>query len=232
MICVESAASIVPTPRYDLIVFDLDGTLIDSRHDLANAVNDMLSAVHATPLPLETIVPMIGEGARVLVERALRAAAVSPPESEALAKFLASYERRMLELTQCYPGVESMLMTLAQRTTLAVLTNKPLGPTHRLLEHFGLAAHFRGVIGGDGPFPRKPDPEGLLSLAERFGVETSRTLMVGDSPVDAETARRAGVACCLVAYGFGYLGRRGDQEEAADVGVVERSIDLIPFCMG
>ena len=188
-----------------LVVFDLDGTLIDSRRDLAESTNEMLSSYGATPLPLDDVARMVGEGARVLVQRALEAAGLDPEEPDALNRFRGIYDRRLLLHTRPYNGIERVVRVLGMRHTLAVLTNKPAAPSERLLEAFGLASFFRRVIGGDSTFARKPDPEGLRALMSEFGSGPRHTWLVGDSMIDVETARRAGARMCVALYGFGHL---------------------------
>lgn len=191
-----------------LLVFDLDGTLIDSRRDLADSTNDVLESYGADALPVERITSMIGEGARVLVARALEAAGLDAPVPEALDRFRLAYDRRLVQHTRPYEGIPELLDHLAGRALLAVLTNKPEAPTERLLEAFSLRSRFRWVIGGDSTFLRKPDPAGLDHLIARAGVPRARVLFVGDSMIDVDTARRAGVRLCAVLYGFGRA--RGD----------------------
>jgi phosphoglycolate phosphatase len=190
-----------------LIVFDLDGTLIDSKRDLAESTNEMLSAYGAEPLPMDAVMGFVGEGAGMLVRRALRAAGRQPDLGEAIARFREIYDRRLLLHTRPYPGVPEMLQALAARARLAVLTNKPERPARQILEAFDLGSHFTRIIGGDGAFPRKPDPSALTHLMDESGDVASSTLVVGDSMIDVETARNAGVPICLVLYGFG--SRRG-----------------------
>jgi len=191
-----------------LIVFDLDGTLVDSSLDLANSTNDMLQSYGAPALPTAAIVAMVGEGARVLVERALAASGLAPaipPIDEALDRFRSNYDRRLVEHTRPYPGIVDVVQAAARRAPVAVLTNKPEAPTRRLLEAFDLAPSCRWVIGGDSGFPRKPDPTSLLHLMREANAAIDATLVVGDSMIDVETARRAGVRVCVARYGFGYL---------------------------
>jgi phosphoglycolate phosphatase len=188
-----------------LVVFDLDGTLVDSRLDLANSVNEMLEGFGARPLPVGEVAAMVGEGARVLVRRALAAADRDVPIDEALSRFRLVYDRRLLEHTRPYPGVADTVRGAAARAALAVLTNKPTEPARRLLEAFDLAASFTWVVGGDSPFPRKPDPAALRHLMEQAGSSTRTTLMIGDSMIDVETARQGGVRVCVARYGFGDL---------------------------
>lgn len=187
-----------------LVVFDLDGTLIDSRRDLADAANAMIAEHGGLPLPEEAIGDMVGDGAAMLVRRALAAAAVDADPARALERFLALYEDRLLAHTVPYRGVMETLLGLAGRYSLAVLTNKPSHATERILEGLGLAAFFDRVIGGDTPLGRKPDPAGLLSAVRGAGAAPDATLLVGDSHIDLATARAAGTAICLVRYGFGF----------------------------
>jgi phosphoglycolate phosphatase len=187
----------------DLVVFDLDGTLVDSRRDLATATNAMLGDLGGRPLPEEAVAAMVGEGAGVLVRRALAASGLDPESTGALDRFLAHYDERLLDHTRPYPGVAEMLAALRERR-MAVLTNKPAHATERILEGLDLRRYFGAVIGGDSPYGRKPTPAGLAHLASTAGVECARTLLVGDSPVDLATARHAGTRICLCRYGFGY----------------------------
>jgi phosphoglycolate phosphatase len=190
-------------PTFSLIVFDLDGTLIDSRRDLAESANEMLAGYGCEPLPVDRVASMVGEGARLLVERACRAAGLAEVPPDALARYLEVYGRRLFDHTRAYPGVGDALVQLSAAATLAVLTNKPLRPAERLLAHFGLAPRVAAVIGGDGEWPRKPDPAALRGLMARFGASPEATCLVGDSWIDAVTARQAGVAFCWARYGFG-----------------------------
>jgi phosphoglycolate phosphatase len=188
-----------------LVVFDLDGTLIDSRRDLADAANALIVERGGEPLPIDRIAAMVGEGAATLVTRALAAAQVDTGHaSAALERFLALYDERLLAHTRLYDGIDEVLRDLARRAALALLTNKPLGATKRILEGLGIASAFQWVLGGDGPHLRKPDPAGLRLIMTSAGETPARTTMVGDSRIDVETARAAGCALCVAAYGFGY----------------------------
>jgi phosphoglycolate phosphatase len=189
----------------DLVVFDLDGTLVDSRADLAQSANAVLAECGRPPLSEEAIGRMVGDGAATLVARAF-AASGCPQPADALARFLSVYNARLLANTRAYDGIDELLETIDRSLTLAVLTNKPLGPTLEILEGLDLARHFSRelIVGGDGPFPRKPDPSALRDLARRVGTEPSRTLMVGDSIIDWRTARAAGAQICIARYGFGF----------------------------
>jgi phosphoglycolate phosphatase len=187
-----------------LAVFDLDGTLVDSRRDLATAANALVVELGGAPLTEEAVGDMVGEGAGMLVKRALSAAGLPPDTPGALTRFLALYDDHLLDCTRPYAGTTAMLQTVGARMPLAVLTNKPQLATERLLEGLDLRGPFAAVVGGDTEHGRKPDPGGLRYLVSRFGVRPEETLMVGDSPIDLETARGAGTRVCLVEYGFGY----------------------------
>lgn len=187
-----------------LFVFDLDGTLVDSQRDIADAANAVLVECGAAALPDVAIAGMVGEGAATLIARAF-AAAQHPRPDDALERFLAAYSTRLLRWTRTYDGITELLATLAPKATLAVLTNKPLDATRSILDGLHLAPYFGDrVLGGDGPLPRKPDAAGLQHLIERCDVTPQRTWMVGDSVVDAKTASNAGARCCVARYGFGF----------------------------
>jgi phosphoglycolate phosphatase len=184
-----------------IIAFDLDGTLIDSARDLANSVGELLESYGAAPLPFEEVVTMVGEGAPLLIRRAMDRAGIDPDAREALARFMKIYDRRLLDHTVPYPGVREVLALSIRRGPLAVLTNKPLGPSIGLLESMGLRGFFARIIGGDSEHGRKPDPAGLLSL-KALGAN-GRLVMVGDSPADWKVAANAGCPFVFARYGFG-----------------------------
>jgi phosphoglycolate phosphatase len=188
-----------------LFVFDLDGTLVDSRRDIADAANALLVSCGAAPMPEERIGGMVGEGAATLVARAFKASGVERP-ADALSRYLAFYDERLLNHTRPYEGIPALLEALGTRAALAVLTNKPLASTRRILDGLDLARHFPpdAVLGGDGPFARKPDPAALLHLVAHAGASAEATMMVGDSAIDWRTARAAGTRVCLARYGFGF----------------------------
>lgn len=185
-----------------LIVFDLDGTLVDSHRDIANTANALVEELGGQRLTHEAVGRMVGEGAALLVARAMEAAGL-PNRPAALTRYLELYDERLLEHTRPYPGVVEALEAAQTHGALAVLTNKPLRPSLRILEGLGLRHFFGAVLGGDGPHPRKPDPSALLQLAAEAGVTPDTTLLVGDSAADHKTARAAGARCCIVRYGFG-----------------------------
>jgi len=188
-----------------LVVFDLDGTLIDSRRDLADAANALIVERGGAPLDVDRIASMVGEGAAKLVMRAMKAANLTRDDLDAaLARFLELYDERLLAHTRLYDGTRDMLEALRARATLAVLTNKPQRPTERILDGLGIAPFFTHVVGGDTAHGRKPDPAGLRYLMSAVGAAVDGTTMIGDSAIDLRTARAAGVRCCLVRYGFGF----------------------------
>jgi|SRR6185436_822580 len=189
------------------VVFDLDGTLVDSRLDLATAVNATRERLALPPLPVETIAAMVGEGARTLLRRALPERVAGEAFEVALALFLDVYFERCLDATVAYPGIPELLAALAPRLPLAVLTNKPERHSRRILDGLGIAAHVGLLVGGDTLPMRKPDPAGLLHIAARWAASPQRLLLVGDSDVDVATARSAGTPLALVAWGFGALDR-------------------------
>jgi len=191
------------------LVFDLDGTLIDSRRDLATAVNRTREELGLAPLAVAEIVGMVGEGARRLVEKALGAEV--PPErfEEVFRRYLEHYRVVLLDTTRPYDGMSEALARLAARYPLAVLTNKPEELSRAVLDGLGLLEHFAEVLGGDSLPSRKPDPAGLLHLAGRLGAAPNNILLVGDSEIDAATARAAGCRFALVTWGFP---RPADQE--------------------
>ena len=188
-----------------LVAFDLDGTLIDSRRDLADSANEMLDGYGAPPLADDAIVRMVGAGAAQLVARALEAARLNAPVENALARFLAIYDRRLTVHTRPYAGIPEVLKQLhVHGFEMALVTNKPLEQSMQILKAFDLLKYFRWRVGGDGPWPRKPDPEGLRSVMTDASAGPDDTMLVGDSGVDLQTARNAGVRVCLARYGFGF----------------------------
>jgi phosphoglycolate phosphatase len=186
-----------------LIAFDLDGTLIDSRRDLAESANQLIVELGGEPLTEEQIGGMVGEGAALLVRRALQAAG-RVERAQALERFLEIYDQRLLNHTDTYDGIADVIRHARSKARLAVLTNKPTRPTERILVALGLRESFVEVIGGDGPYPRKPDPAGLKAMMTAADVGPGQTLLVGDSAIDLQTAQRAAVRCCLVSFGFGF----------------------------
>jgi len=185
------------------IVFDLDGTLIDSAPDIHATANKVFTDKGLQPFPFVTVKGFIGNGVGVLVNRLLQSQGLDPTgplQAELVADFVRIYEEAF-DLTSIYPGVIDALEALsAQGHRLGICTNKPEGPARAALRHFGLDRHMRIVIGGDSLPQRKPDPAPLLAAMAQLGPGPA--LFVGDSEVDAETARAAGVALALFTEGY------------------------------
>jgi phosphoglycolate phosphatase len=193
-------------------VFDLDGTLIDSRRDLVESANEMLAGYGAAALPEDDIAGMIGCGAATLVKRVIAAAGVDASLDEALGRFLAVYDGRLTHHTRPYEGIPRVLDELrAHHIAMALLTNKPLEQSMKILDVFGLAKYFEWVVGGDGPWPRKPAPDGVRFLMSQASAGPGETLLIGDSTVDLHTSRNAGVRICLARYGFGFADLPADE---------------------
>jgi phosphoglycolate phosphatase len=188
-----------------LLVFDLDGTLVDSKEDLANAVNVALASFDLPPLPNPVIYSYVGDGASALILRAL------PKEKadllpEVLDRFLAYYRRHLLDTTRAYPGVVGALRKWAGIYRMAVLTNKGEAMSREILSGLSLDGYFFDVRGGDSFGTKKPDPEGLLRILREAGIEAQEAIMVGDSRNDVQAGRKAGTVTCGVTYGLGAPG--------------------------
>ncbi len=186
-----------------LVVFDLDGTLIDSSRDLATSVNEALRRVApGTPALAEDVVrSFVGSGARILIERSLARTGLPHSVEDVLPVFLAEYSGRLLDETRLYPGAVEALDRFGGRP-LAVLTNKPGDMSRAILEGLGVADRFFRIYGGGDLESRKPDPAGLRRIASEAGVEPREALMVGDSAIDVRTGRAAGTLTAGVTYGF------------------------------
>ena len=187
-----------------LAVFDLDGTLIDSRQDLADSANALLAYYGASAIADEAIVSMVGCGAATLVKRVLHAAGLDVPLDEALQRFLSLYDGRLTYHTRPYDGIPEVLEQLHARDTgMALLTNKPLQQSWKFSDRSSSSKFFRWIVGGDGPWPRKPSPDAVRFLMKQASAGPVKRFSIGDSPVDLQTSRNAGVRVCLARYGFG-----------------------------
>ncbi len=203
------------------LIFDLDGTLIDSKVDLIHSVNAMLRELKRPQLAAETISGYIGHGAPQLVARALGGRATEEELKHALQFFLGYYEEHKMDNTCAYPGVPETLARL-NHMGMAVLTNKPERISVRILKELGLAHYFRAIYGGNTFESKKPDPFGAKKILGEFGVTAQEALLVGDSEVDVQTARSAGTLAAAVNYGFGVHDRA---VHPADI-YLERFADL------
>jgi len=189
----------------NLVIFDLDGTLIDSRLDLIHSVNAMLRHLHRPELPGDVVASYVGDGAPMLVRRAL-----GDPKDEKLLKsaleyFLAYYKEHKLDHTKVYAGIPEMLRHIQSNGTrrqMAVLSNKPVNPSRAIVEALGLGQFFTHVYGGNSFETKKPDPLGIRTILKETRVSADHALMVGDSAIDILTGRNAGLPTCGVTYGF------------------------------
>lgn len=189
-----------------LLIFDLDGTLVDSRLDLVHSVNAMLRQVNRPELPDEVIASYVGDGAPMLVRRALGDPRDEGFLKEALEYFLAYYKVHKLDYTQTYAGIKEMLTAVGNvnglNRKMAVLSNKPVNPSRAIVEALGLSEFFVQVYGGNSFSTKKPDPEGAQTILQETGIPASETLIIGDSSIDVLTGRNAGLWTCGVTYGF------------------------------
>jgi phosphoglycolate phosphatase len=196
----------IPLKKVKLVLFDLDGTLIDSELDLANSVNAMLRHFGRNELPLEVIDTYIGDGAPMLIRRALGDPAHAQVLQEALNYFLLYYREHKLDNTRPYEGIVEMLQQAeicdGISRQMAVLTNKPVRASRDILAGLGLSKFFFQTYGGNSFETKKPDPLGAQTLMGEAGAEAEETVMVGDSEVDVLTARNANLWSIGVTYGF------------------------------
>jgi phosphoglycolate phosphatase len=206
------------------LIFDLDGTLIDSKQDLIHSVNAMLRELGRSELAAEIISGYIGHGAPTLVARALGEGGTDDERQRALQFFLSYYEQHKMDTTYAYPGVGETLEKLAN-VPMAVLTNKPVRISVRILEAMGLAKYFRAIYGGNSFETKKPDPLGAKTILKELGAEPGEALLVGDSEVDVQTARNAGMMAAAVNYGFGVHDRGA---YPADI-YLDQFDDLVPL---
>lgn len=191
-----------------LVIFDLDGTLIDSRLDLVHSVNAALRHIHRPELPEDVIASYVGDGAPILIQRALGGEEVD----EALVRkglefFLSYYREHKLDHTTIYPGIQEALAAIQHSGNgiprkMAVLTNKPVNPSRAIVEALGLGGFFSQIYGGNSFSTKKPEPEGALKLVSEAGVRPEQAAIVGDSHVDIRTGRNAGLSTVAVTYGF------------------------------
>lgn len=210
-----------------VLIFDLDGTLIDSKLDLAHSVNAMLEHIGRRQLPHETIYGLVGNGAPVLVRRAIGEGITEAEADKGLAYFLSYYREHMLDNTVPYPGVREGLAQLTAYP-MAVLTNKPVVFSRAILDGLGLSHYFRFVYGGNSFEKKKPDPMGVEILLRDLAAVPNEAMMVGDSDVDVRTARNARIWACGVSYGLGSEGLRVNPPDL----MLDSLIELRPYLNG
>ncbi|HBG51695.1 phosphoglycolate phosphatase [Candidatus Macondimonas diazotrophica] len=213
------------------ILFDLDGTLVDSVPDLCAAVNDVLAQRHRAPLNEAEIRDYVGDGARVLLARALKrdfnADPVTVEIDQAWEPFMAAYATRLCEHSRLYPDVAETLQTLhSEGYRLGVVTNKPSRFIAPLLERLGIQQHFGVLVGGDTLAQRKPDPAPVRHGMAQLELRTSDTVMVGDSLNDVRAAQAAG--CVVIGVSYGY-NRGVDLKQAGAIAVIDGMADLVHY---
>lgn len=216
-----------------LVIFDLDGTLIDSAPDICAALGHAHAELGLPVHDVAAVRRMIGEGQRILVERSVAQAGGAPALcDEVLPRFRRYYSQHLVEKTTLYPGVKETLAALSSRLPLGVATNKPGAWARQIVKQLELEPHLRWVLGEDDVGMRKPDPRLLLTLCERAGVPPDETLMVGDSAIDRAAARAANMRMALCTYGF------ADAETLADATadrsesrpfIVDKFAELLPI---
>jgi phosphoglycolate phosphatase len=212
-----------------LVLFDLDGTLVDTAPDIARALGVALGGTGLPPLPLDAVKRMVGDGARVLIQRALGTAHQDGAlEEMAFARFLASYRDNVCLDSRLYPGVVEGLAALrSDGAALAVVTNKPGDLARTLLEGLGIAASFEAIIGDGDGFPRKPDPAAALSVLAQVGASLARAVMVGDGLPDIRLARALGVNAVAATWGYVPAAALADERPAFLAGSFQQAISII-----
>jgi len=197
----------IPTEQLRLLIFDLDGTLVDSRLDLANSINAMLRHYKKPELPLEVIASYIGDGAPMLVRRSLGDPDDESYVQQALEFFMLYYREHKLDNTFVYPGITEALHSIrggrnGTSIKMSVLSNKPVNPSRAIVQALGLGSYFFQVYGGNSFHTKKPDPAGVQALLQEAGARPEQTVIIGDSDIDVLTARNAGTYSVGVNYGF------------------------------
>jgi phosphoglycolate phosphatase len=192
------------TPGRNTLVFDLDGTLVDSAPDIAAAVNALFTELELPTVELDVVRSMIGDGAPVLLERALRHVGAAHKAADLMPRYSVHYSANAVGLTKLYPDVlETLTQLRASGCRLGVCTNKPIGPTRAVLGAFGMDALIEAVIGGDSLPQRKPEAEPLLNVIRSLGGTPASAVLIGDSAVDIACADNAGVPSIIIPSGYG-----------------------------
>jgi phosphoglycolate phosphatase len=224
----------IPAASLRLLIFDLDGTLVDSRMDLANSINAMLHNFGKPELPPEVIASYIGDGAPMLVRRALGDPDDEDFVQQALLFFMTYYREHKLDYTYVYEGMRESLNAIRDVRNgngpikMAVLSNKPVGPSRGIVEGLGLNEYFFQVYGGNSFHTKKPDPVGVHALLQESGAQPQETVIVGDTDIDIVTARNSGIYSVGVMYG---LAPHTLEEIAPDV-VIDHPSELTQVLAG
>jgi phosphoglycolate phosphatase len=205
-----------------LFIFDLDGTLIDSKRDIAASVNFTMRNLGLPALAEDLIYSFVGNGVTPLIRRTIEAAGGAPFE-QALQIFMAHYDQHLLDTTKAFEGIGEVLRRF-EKTTKVVVTNKSQGFSEKILEGLGLDRFFDGVFGGDAAFPKKPDPGVVRHLLETYEATPHQTVIVGDSRIDMETGKNGGILTCGATYGFR---PRKELEETGCDFLIEAPTDLL-----
>ena len=209
---------------FDLVIFDLDGTLIDTRFDLTTAVNEMLSSYGLPLKSVDEVTGMVGDGIRVLVERSLDT--MDADIDEAIKRFWGSYRTHLLDRSRPYPGVEELLTSLGSRKK-AVLTNKSYEFTRALTDGLGLTGRFQCIVGPDSTVRMKPHTDGLCRILHETDTPANRAIMVGDGRNDILVARKAGLASVWASYGFCGREKLGGEKPDFEIARPLRLLDIL-----
>lgn len=185
--------------HFDTLLFDLDGTLIDSSADLGTAVNLLRAELDLAPLSIEQVRSYVGDGATILVRRALPAEIYSERH---LGRFLQLYDEHLLDQTVVYPGIDEFLMA-HQGKNMAVISNKPIAMVNRLLFELGIMAFFTCIIGAEGNLPKKPDPAPVFMALRDMQADVDSAVLIGDHHTDLRAGHAAGVKTCFCGWGIG-----------------------------
>lgn len=209
--------------KIDLFLFDLDGTLIDSKRDIADSVNFTMRKLGLPELGLDLIYSFVGNGVTPLIKRAVESASSTAGFEQALAIFMAHYDEHCLDSTDLFPGVLEVLKRF-QSTPKVVVTNKSQSFSEKIVRGLKLTPLFDGLFGGDTSFPKKPAPDVVHHLMQTCKASPGRTVIIGDSAVDIQTGKNAGILTCGVTYGFR---PRKELEESGCDALIERPTDLL-----
>jgi phosphoglycolate phosphatase len=210
---------------FELCIFDLDGTLVDTRADIASAANDMLAHYKLSAKSVDEVTGYVGDGITMLVERCIKDSGVEL--KKAVSFFINAYSSRHLESTKPYPGVDELLNLLEDKFK-AVLTNKSSVFSKSILDALQLSDHFSIIVGGDTFKDRKPSPVGIEYIINQSGIKKTKTVMIGDGKNDILTAKNAGVASVFVTYGFS---KDGSTMELNPDFVADKPLDLLDICL-